>query len=98
MAKESENSFTAGRVPVKRSAPSGECQTRPENAPSALPRVEDYEPHIGAEAVERILGKTDALRGSRVLNFNSTYYGGGVAEILTSLTLRMNTAWRPSGA
>src|SRR2546428_1592617 len=57
-----------------------------------LTRVEDYEPFIGAAAVERILRKAEALRGCRVVNFNSTYYGGGVAEILTSLTLLMNCA------
>lgn len=61
-------------------------------APFHLTRVEDYEPFIGGEAVERILRKAAALHDRRVVNFNSTYYGGGVAEILTSLTLLMNTA------
>ena len=37
--------------------------------------------------------------GLRVANFNSTYYGGGVAEMISSLTLLMNslglrTEWR----
>jgi trehalose synthase len=54
--------------------------------------IEDYEPFIGGEAVERILKKTKAFQGFRVVNFNSTPYGGGVAELLTSMTLLMNSA------
>jgi trehalose synthase len=61
--------------------------------------VEDYEPLIGAETVERLLKKVEALRDIHVVNVNSTYYGGGVAELLSSLTLLMNasgikTGWR----
>jgi trehalose synthase len=61
--------------------------------------IEDYEPLIGAETVERLLAKVDALRDIHVVNVNSTYYGGGVAELLSSLTLLMNasgikTGWR----
>src|SRR5438105_14639566 len=60
--------------------------------------LHDYEPLIGAEAVRRILTKADALRGSKIAHISSTFYGGGVAEILTPLTLLMNaigieTAW-----
>jgi trehalose synthase len=62
------------------------------NATFHLPRVEDYEPYIGAQAVERILKKAATVNACRVVNFNSTYYGGGVAEMLTSLTLLMNSA------
>jgi len=61
--------------------------------------VEDFEELIGAEAVERILKKVERLRDLHVVNINSTYYGGGVAELLSSLTLLMNvsgirTGWR----
>ncbi len=61
--------------------------------------VEDYELLIGAEAVERILKKAERLHDLHVVNINSTYYGGGVAELLSSLTLLMNgsgirTGWR----
>ncbi len=64
-----------------------------------LTSVEDYEPLIGAEAVERLLQKVEVLRDIHVVNVNSTYYGGGVAELLSSLTLLMNasgikTGWR----
>lgn len=58
---------------------------------SHIPRIEDYEPHIGAEAVGRILEKAERLRGLHVLNVNSTYYGGGVARLLSSMTLLMNS-------
>lgn len=61
--------------------------------------IEDYEPLIGAAAVERICRKAERLRDLHIVNVNSTYYGGGVAEILSSLTLLMNacgikTGWR----
>ncbi len=69
--------------------------------PSAfkLASVEDYELLIGAEAVDRILKKAERLHDMHVVNINSTYYGGGVAELLSSLTLLMNgsgirTGWR----
>jgi trehalose synthase len=64
-----------------------------------LTSVEDYEPLIGSKSVERLLKKVEALRDLHIVNVNSTYYGGGVAEILSSLTLLMNasgikTGWR----
>ena len=54
---------------------------------------------IGREAVERIREKARKFKGLRVANFNSTYYGGGVAEMISSLTLLTNslglrTEWR----
>lgn len=64
-----------------------------------LTTVLDYEQLIGAQVVERILSKAKRLGDLHVLNVNSTYYGGGVAQILSSLTLLMNasgvkTGWR----
>jgi trehalose synthase len=64
-----------------------------------LVQVEDYEPFVGAETVERLRRKAKPLQGLHVAHVNSTYYGGGVAELLTSLTLLMNslglkTEWR----
>ena len=64
-----------------------------------LTSIEDYEPLIGAEVVERLLRKVEVLHDIHVVNINSTYYGGGVAELLSSLTLLMNasgirTGWR----
>jgi trehalose synthase len=68
-------------------------------APYRIPQIEDYEPFIGSENVERIREKARKLKDLRVANFNSTYYGGGVAETISSLTLLMNrlglrTEWR----
>lgn len=64
-----------------------------------LVQIEDYEPLVGTETVERIKSKAKALGKFRVVHFNSTYYGGGVAEMLSCLTLLMNslgieTEWR----
>jgi trehalose synthase len=64
-----------------------------------ITQIEDYEQLIGSENVERIRDKARRLTGLRVANFNSTYYGGGVAETISSLTLLMNslglrTEWR----
>jgi trehalose synthase len=62
-------------------------------------RLEDYEKLVGGETVERIKKKAESLQHLHVANVNSTYYGGGVAELLTSSTLLMNsvgikTGWR----
>ncbi len=64
-----------------------------------LATIEDYRPLVGSAVVERIREKADMLRGLHVAHINSTYYGGGVAEILSPLTLLMNsvgikTGWR----
>jgi trehalose synthase len=61
--------------------------------------VDDYEPLVGAETIQRLRKKAKAFQGLRVVHVNSTYYGGGVAEILSSLTLLLNdlgirTGWR----
>jgi len=58
---------------------------------SKLIQVEDYEEYVGAEAIERIHKKADKCQNLHVAHVNSTYYGGGVAEILSSLSLLMNT-------
>jgi len=60
-------------------------------AHGSLVQLSDYEPFIGADGVDRISTKARALGDRRVVNFNATYYGGGVAETLSSLTLLMNT-------
>jgi trehalose synthase len=67
--------------------------------PQRTVQVEDYEKFVGAETIERIKKKARSLQHLHVANVNSTYYGGGVAELLTSLTLLMNnvgikTGWR----
>ena len=64
-----------------------------------LASIDDYEPLIGSAAVGRIGRKAEPLRDFRVVNVNSTYYGGGVSQLLSSLTILMNslgieTGWR----
>src|SRR5207247_8445933 len=64
-----------------------------------ITEIEDYDSFVGTETIERIRQKAANLKGLRVANFNSTYYGGGVAETISSLTLLMNslglrTEWR----
>ncbi len=61
--------------------------------------LDDYEPLIGAEVADRIRTKAERLCDLHIVHVNSTYYGGGVAQILSSLTLLMNntgirTGWR----
>lgn len=58
----------------------------------SLPSLDDYEQYVGAETVARVQEKAKALRGLNLAHINSTYYGGGVAELLSSLTLLMNAA------
>jgi trehalose synthase len=54
---------------------------------SWLVNIEDYAPLIGEDAAERIMRKAQRLRGMHVLHVSSTFYGGGVAELLSSETL-----------
>jgi len=56
-------------------------------------------PFVGAETVERLKEKAKPCQELHVVNVNSTYYGGGVAQLLSSLALLMNslgikTGWR----
>jgi trehalose synthase len=67
--------------------------------PPQLIGIEDYQRFIGDQAVERINKKAEKLGNLHIAHVNSTYYGGGVAELLSSLTLLMNsvglrTGWR----
>ncbi len=64
-----------------------------------ITQIEDYEPIVGAEIVERIKTKARPLQDLHIVNVNSTYYGGGVSQLLSSETLLMNslgirTGWR----
>lgn len=64
-----------------------------------LVQVEDYEAFVGVETIERIRAKARPLQDLHVVHVNSTFYGGGVATLLSSVTLLMNslgikTGWR----
>jgi trehalose synthase len=61
--------------------------------------IKDYEQYVGAETVRRIRDKARQLQDLHIVNINSTYYGGGVSQFLSSMTLLMNslgirTGWR----
>ncbi|MBN2454858.1 glycosyltransferase [Candidatus Woesearchaeota archaeon] len=58
-----------------------------------------YRAIVGDEAIGRIEEKASPFSEKHVVHVNSTYYGGGVAEILKSLVVLMNdigveTGWR----
>jgi trehalose synthase len=52
--------------------------------------VSDYAETAGDEAVERLRGVAEPLRGLRVLHVSSTAFGGGVAELLHTQVPLMN--------
>lgn len=62
-------------------------------------KLTDYEDVAGPAAIRRIKKKAKVLEGKHVVHINSTYEGGGVAEILDSLIpllndLGINAGWR----
>jgi len=73
--------------------------TTSETGTLGLHALDDYAPLIGAASVDRILRKAERVRTLHLVHISSTFYGGGVTEILTPLTLMMNalgveTGWR----
>ena len=69
------------------------------DAPHRIATVEDYAQFVGDETVERILKKAKPLHDIHAVHVNSTMYGGGVAKMLSSFALLMNsvgikTGWR----
>ena len=62
-----------------------------------LVTIDDYEEVAGAETLDRIREKAKPLQGLHVTNINSTYYGGGVSQLLSSLTLLMDSAGIETG-
>ena len=64
-----------------------------------LPKIEDYEQFVGKEEISQIKSLAAKLEGKHIAHVNSTYAGGGVAEILNSMVVLMNglgidTDWR----
>ena len=62
-------------------------------------QLDDYERFLDRAQIDRIYEKADDLQHLHVAHVNSTFYGGGVAELLDDLTLLMNnvgitTGWR----
>lgn len=61
--------------------------------------IDDYKKYVDTHIIERIKEKAREVQPLHVTHVNSTYYGGGVAELLGSLSLLMNsvgikTGWR----
>jgi trehalose synthase len=61
--------------------------------------LEDYREIVGDKVIGEIARKARGLYGKHILHINSTYQGGGVAEILNNLVPLMNdigidTGWR----
>jgi trehalose synthase len=54
--------------------------------------LEDYRDIVGDDVIAEIYRLARPLYGKRVLHINSTYYGGGVAEILYSIVPLLNAA------
>lgn len=62
-------------------------------------KIEDYEQFVGSQFIDNLKSKIERLKDIHITNISSTYYGGGVAELLSSITLLMNssglnTGWR----
>ncbi|MEM3366509.1 MAG: glycosyltransferase [Candidatus Bathyarchaeia archaeon] len=62
-------------------------------------KIDEYIPIVGEEAVEEVKRLGEDLKGRELLHINSTYVGGGVAELLKSLVPLMNdvglkTEWK----
>jgi len=64
---------------------------------NSIPKVEDYQRFVGRETVSRVKKKAHRLSDLHIAHLNSTYYGGGVAELLGALTLLMNSAGIKTG-
>lgn len=52
--------------------------------------LDDYSEIVGDEVLSSIYKKSRRLSGKHILHINSTYQGGGVAEILSSVVVLMN--------
>ena len=64
-----------------------------------MKRIQDYRKIVGDEMIGELFRQARKLYGKRIIHINSTYSGGGVAEMLTSLVPLMNdvglkTDWR----
>jgi len=55
-----------------------------------MKRLDDYEKIVGSNVINKIREKARKLYGYHIVHINSTYQGGGVAEILNTLVPLMN--------
>jgi len=52
--------------------------------PYSVPPISEYIPFVGEDQIEELYSLSKSLNGLRMLEINSTAYGGGVAEMLYS--------------
>jgi trehalose synthase len=52
--------------------------------------LNDYRRIVGDEKIDEIIREAKPLKGKYIVHVNSTFYGGGVAEVLDSLVYLMN--------
>ena len=57
-----------------------------------MPNLSEYRKIVGDQKIDELLKMAKPFKGRYVVHVNSTYYGGGVAEILDSLVYIMNEA------
>ena len=60
------------------------------SVPTTPKSLEDYRPVIGDERAEELRALAEPLKGARVLHVNATAFGGGVAEILSTMVPLLN--------
>ena len=56
--------------------------------------LENFRYIVSDDVLAEIYARARGLYGKHIVHINSTYQGGGVAEILSSLVLLMNTSIR----
>ena len=52
--------------------------------------INDYRKIVGDKKINEIIKEASPLKGKYIVHVNSTFYGGGVAEVLDSLVYLMN--------
>ena len=77
----------------------GMPQTGPLHVPIAAKSLGDYAAVVGRDVVAELREKAVPFKGARILNVNSTAYGGGVAELLYTIVplmrdLGLEAEWR----
>jgi len=55
-----------------------------------MANLDDYRKIVGDKKINEIIKEAKPLKGKYIVHVNSTFYGGGVAEILDSLVYLMN--------
>ncbi len=66
---------------------------------AAIKSLDKYQDIVGENLIQKIRTEASSLSEKKMVHINSTYQGGGVAEILNSLVILLNdvgieTDWR----